>query len=279
MSLSQHKLQRSDRATSPGPAESGEYGSRAARPMSPAAGSGAIAGGPLARPAPIRHSSPRANLPSPLPRGRGERNLSRGTHDRPATGGAAKPPAPGAAAQAGGPARAERAARAADPAGERLSLRAFWRGRRGSVAVETAIATALLVIAFAGVMQIVHSAYVSDRMDRAARSAARAIAFTPGANAASLPGLACQAIRKELDLGEGFDCATRFSVEIENRLAPASLTESAGSEHATPAGELVRVRISWSGGPWNPGILLSGDDADSRPVAIAIARLEPIEGA
>lgn len=103
---------------------------------------------------------------------------------------------------------------------EPISLAAFWRGRRGSVAVETAIATALLVIAFAGVMQIVHSAWVSDRMDRAARSAARAIAFTPGADAGSLPGLACQAIRKELDLGEGFDCATGLSIEIENSPRP-----------------------------------------------------------
>ena len=135
------------------------------------------------------------------------------------------------------------------------------------------------MIAFAGVMQIVHSAYVSDRMDRAARSAARAIAFTPGAKAGSLPGLACRAIRKELDLGEGFDCATRLSVEIENALAPASLAEGADSEGATPAGQLVRVRIAWSGGPWNPGMLVQGDDADSRRTAVGIARLEPTEGA
>ncbi|MCY4548244.1 MAG: pilus assembly protein [Defluviicoccus sp.] len=161
---------------------------------------------------------------------------------------------------------------------EPVSLPAFWRGRRGSVAVETAIAVALLVIAFAGVMQIVHSVWVSDRMDRAARSAARAIAFTPGAEAASLPGLACAAIRKELDLGEAFDCGTTLSVTIENGLAPGSLAGEAGSDPGGTAGELVRVRIAWSGGPWNPGMLVSGDDADSRPVATAIARREPIEG-
>ncbi len=202
--------------------------------------------------------------------------------NRAGTSGAANPLAPGAAVQVADPAppaRAERVARPADPAMEPVSLPAFWRGRRASVAVETAVASALLVIAFAGVIQIVHSAYVSDRMDRAARSAARAIAFTPGADAGSLPGLACEAIRNELDLDEEFDCATKLSVEIENSLAPANLGESAGSEHATPAGELVRVRIAWSGGPWNPGMLVQGDDADSRPVAIGIARIEPIEGA
>ena len=186
-------------------------------------------------------------------------------------------PAPAAAAQAGDPAPGSRAERAASVIPFRLM--GFWRCRRGSVAVETSIAIAFLVVAFAGVMQIVHSAYVSDRMDRAARSAARAIAFTPGANAGSLPGLACRAIRKELDLGEEFDCATRLSVEIENSLAPASLAESSGSEDAAPAGQLVRVRIAWSGGPWNPGMLVQGDDPDSRPVAVGIARLEPTEGA
>ena len=209
-----------------------------------------------------------ANRPSrsPPPRQR-SRDLLRRTDSPAGTGGAAAPLAPGAAAQAAGPAR------------EPVSLPAFLRGRRGSVSVETAIATALLVTAFAGIMQIFHSAYVSDRMDRAARSAARAIAFTPGADASSLPGLACQAIRKELDLGEGFDCATRISVEIENSLAPAGLSGTEGSEDAAPAGHLVRIRIAWSDGKWNPGTLVSGDDPDSRRVAVGIARLEPIEGA
>ena len=135
---------------------------------------------------------------------------------------------------------------------EPVSLAAFWRGRRASVSTETAITIMFLVIAFAGVMQIVHSAYVSDRMARAARSAARAIAFVPGADAGSLPGLACKAIRKELGLGEGFDCATKLSVKVENSLAPTGLSGTAGSEHATPSGQLVRVSIAWSEGAMEP---------------------------
>ena len=161
----------------------------------------------------------------------------------------------------------------------RVSLPAFWRGRRGSVAVETAIAISVLVVALAGVMQIVHSAWVSDRMDRAARAAVRVIALTPGADSSALSGLACTAIRKELDLADDFDCATRLSVRIERSLAPGSLSGSAGSTSDSTAGELVVVRISWSGGPWNPGKLVSGDDEASRQIAIGIARLEPVEGA
>ena len=160
-----------------------------------------------------------------------------------------------------------------------VSFPAFWRGHCGSVAVETAIAVSLLVIAFAGIMQIVHSVSVSDRMERGARAAVRAIALAPGAEAGSLPALACRAIRKELDLGETFDCTTKLSVRIERNLAPASLSGSAGSGSGSTAGELVVVRISWSGGAWNVGKLVSGDDEDSRPVAVGVARLEPVEGA
>lgn len=156
-----------------------------------------------------------------------------------------------------------------------VSIPAFWRGRRGSVALETAVAISFLVIAFAGVMHIVHSAWVADRMDRAARAAVRAIALTPGAEASSLPGLACAAIRGELGLDEQFDCATKLSVKIESSLAPGSLLGGSGNA----AGELVVVRIAWSAGKWNPGTLVSGDDPAARPVAIGIARLEPVEGA
>lgn len=280
MSLSQYNLQRSGRETAldlPG-SHGGRRIPAPACPRSILGRAAGVGGGRVSDGA--GSDSPddiHARESSTPPRDRGEENLPRRTDRSAGTGEAANPPALGAAHVAD-PAQAECAAQPANPAMEPLSLATFWRGRRGSVAVETAIAVSLLVIAFAGVMQIVHSAWVSDRMDRAARSAARAIAFTPGANAGSLPGLACAAIRKELDLAEAFDCATTLSVEIENSLAPASLTESAGSEHATPAGELVRVRIVWSAGPWNPGILVQGDDADSRPVAIGIARLEPIEG-
>ena len=159
-----------------------------------------------------------------------------------------------------------------------VSFRAFRRDRRGSVAVETAISVSVLVIAFAGILQIVHAAWVSDRMDRAARAAVRTVALAPDANAASLPGLACAAIRKELGLGDGFDCGKKLSVTVERSLAPGSLASGADADAQAAAGELVVVRIAWSGGPWNAGVLTANDDANARPVAIGIARLEPVQG-
>ena len=170
---------------------------------------------------------------------------------------------------AGGPARAERAA---------ASVPGFWRGRRGSVAVETALAVSLLVIAFAGIMEIVHSVYVEDRMGRASRAAARAIALVPEAGESALANRACAAIRRELDLSDSFDCGAKFAVTVDRNLAPAGLMHGADTEPTGETGELVVVRIAWSAGPWNPGELVADDDEDARPVAVGVARLEPVTG-
>lgn len=158
------------------------------------------------------------------------------------------------------------------------SVPGFWRGRRGSLAVETALSVSLLVIAFAGIMEIVHSVYIEDRMDRASRAAARAIALAPEAGESVLAIRACQAIRRELGLGDRFDCATRLAVRIDRNLAAASLLQDGNTEPAGETGELVVVRIGWSAGPWNPGQLAADDDEDARPVAVGVARLEPVTG-
>ena len=159
-----------------------------------------------------------------------------------------------------------------------VPFRAFRRDRRGSVAVETAISVSVLVMAFAGIMQIVHSAYVSDRMDRAARAATRAIALAPEITGATLLERACDAIRRELDLEDSFDCKTKLTVTVETGVASTGLAKGPDSEQDANTGELVVVRISWSGGPWNPGELVADDDATSRHGAIGIARAEPAKG-
>ena len=156
-----------------------------------------------------------------------------------------------------------------------VSFPGFWRDCRGSVAVETAIAVSLLAIACAGVLEIVHSAWVSDRMDRAARAAARTIALAPDADAGSLKGLACRALREELDLGDGFDCNTKLSVRIDTNRSPETLLNGGGSDSDSTSGELVMVRIAWSGGAWNAGVLTAGDDEGARPFATAVAPIEP----
>ena len=148
----------------------------------------------------------------------------------------------------------------------------FWKARDGAVAVETAVAITVLVVAFAGVMELVRSAYVADTMGRAARAAARAVALTPDSGAGTLGSVACAAIRRELHLDEGFDCSARWDLAIDTGLAPAALHQGGGG----PEGDMVRVRIAWDPEPL-AGLLsaLSEDEGESpRKISIGIARQE-----
>ena len=67
----------------------------------------------------------------------------------------------------------------------------------------------ILVVGFAGLMEIVNASYADDRMARAARAAARSLALDPGADPKAN---ACVAIRRELDLAEDFDCDTEWTL-------------------------------------------------------------------
>ena len=148
----------------------------------------------------------------------------------------------------------------------------FCKARDGSVAVEAAVAIMVLVVAFAGVMEIVRSAYVADTMGRAARAAARAVALAPDAKAGTLGSVACAAIRRELHLDEGFDCSARWNLTIDTGLAPAALHQSGGGRE----GDMVRVRIAWDPEPLT-GLLsaLSEDEGETpQEIAIAVARQE-----
>ena len=57
----------------------------------------------------------------------------------------------------------------------------FVKTRRAAVAVVTALAITVLVFAFGGLAEIVRTTYVGDTMNRAARAAARAVAFISSA--------------------------------------------------------------------------------------------------
>ena len=82
----------------------------------------------------------------------------------------------------------------------RRSMRGFPPKEHGGTAVETAAAISVVVLAFAALLEIVNIAFESDRMDRAARAAARATALDANADA-------CAAIRRELRLAYDFNCA------------------------------------------------------------------------
>ena len=157
------------------------------------------------------------------------------------------------------------------------TFRAFRRDRRGSVAVETAISLSPLLIALAGIVQIVHSAHVPGRMGRSAHAAARAIPLSPDVGDATPAFRACEAVRDEFGLDRDFDCKAGLVLDIGN-LLPATLPRGPVSDAEDPDGHLVAVRVARSTGPWNPGKILTDDEEDTRRGAIGIARLEPPKG-
>lgn len=138
---------------------------------------------------------------------------------------------------------------------------------------------AVLVGAFAGLAEIVHTAYVSDTMSRAARAAARAVALVPetGANRGALGSVVCSAIRRELNLDAGFDCGSRWALTVDTGLTPKSLLD--GQSRDDSAGDMVVVRIAWNREPWALAQPADADEAETlRKFAIGVARSEPAVG-
>ena len=115
----------------------------------------------------------------------------------------------------------------------------LFRSCRGSVSVEGAVALSVLVAAFAGLMAIEQEIYAKDRLARAARAAARAIALDEGADA-------CTAIRRELALPGDFSCNGKWEITIDWG-SPSSLFSmvQGGTSTGTTSGEMVLVRIGW----------------------------------
>ena len=149
----------------------------------------------------------------------------------------------------------------------------FLRVERGGVAVESAMAIAVLVVLFGGLMAIVHAAYTDDRMGRAARAAARAVALETDTSAsqAALAGIACEAIRQELDLEADFDCAATWTVTITTGLTPTALATGVNSDGES--GDMVLVEVGWSQLPWaHAAEFLGGSGAG---MATGVARREP----
>lgn len=149
----------------------------------------------------------------------------------------------------------------------------FFRVERGGVAVESVVAIAVLVVLFGGLMAIVHAAYTDDRMGRAARVAARAVALETDTSLsqAALVLIACNAIRQELDLQPDFDCAANWTVTITTGLTPTALATGVNSDGET--GDMVLVELGWSQLPWaRAAEFLEGSGAGT---ATGVARREP----
>ena len=152
--------------------------------------------------------------------------------------------------------------------------RSFLRESRGSLAVEGAIAVSILVAAFAGLMAIVQESYSSDRLGRAARAAARAVALDASADP-------CAAIRREFGLPESFDCNARWRICVDPPLLhPSDLSSvlAGGPAASGESGDMVMVRIAWSDGTGAAGGSVCDQVGSSPRVAMGVARREPDAG-
>ena len=155
----------------------------------------------------------------------------------------------------------------------RGALRAFLRGEHGAVAFESAVALAVLVVGFGALMEIMHVAYTDDRMGRAARAAARALAMDPTADG-------CAAIRRELRLADEFVCSTAWTLKVDLGVGPSALPATFDASVTAGSGDMVVVRIGWNRDRWSfDGILreanADGTGAGTVPMAaIGLARCE-----
>ena len=181
--------------------------------------------------------------------------------------------------QAGGRARGFRAA------GLRGALRGFRRGQRGATTIETAIAIVILVVGLAGLIEIVNASYTTDRMARAARAAARALALNGNADA-------CAAIRREFRLDDEFNCGAKWTITVDQGVSATALPATLDAGATAGTGDMVLVRITWTRDLWSfidavPEVNAVEDDTESDDdeatpnpglmtlVAIGLARSEP----
>ena len=149
----------------------------------------------------------------------------------------------------------------------------FLLDRRGSVAVESTIAIGILVVVCGGLMAVAHAAYTDDRMGRAARAAARALAFVTEASPtqATLISVACDAIKRELQLEANFDCSSEWTLTVTTDLVPTALSSGTNPDGTT--GDMILVKIGWEQAPWAGAVnLLEGSGGGA---AVGVARREP----
>ena len=157
----------------------------------------------------------------------------------------------------------------------RAAAAGFLRGERAGVAVESAVAIMVLVVGFAGLMEIVHASYTGDRMGRAARAAARALALDPLADA-------CAAIQREFHLVGDFGCGRAWKLYPKLGVAPSALPATPDAAVTEGTGDMVVVRIRWDRDFWSFDGASQDANADEDPanagtmpmVAIGLARCE-----
>ena len=157
----------------------------------------------------------------------------------------------------------------------------FFRGVRGAAAVETVSSISVLVTAFALLMSFVSDFYAEDGLDRAARTAARALAIKPDTDP-------WEAVWQELDPNvDHTTCGTDWTaadlgtcdgltLAVVREVSAAALAAAIDSGTPTPAGsvgDLVLVGLSRSSSGFVPGV--ANADVVVKMDGIGVARSEP----
>lgn len=156
--------------------------------------------------------------------------------------------------------------------------RRFLRSERGNVALESALALAVLVGGFAGLIHIFADAYTEDRAGRAARAVARALALDPGADPWA-------ALKREDGLAITVTCpawtaaATTadcggWTLTVHRGVSPATLATAFGGGTAA-AGEMVLVHLARKKPETGQDAGTPATSGGERMAAIGVARSEP----
>lgn len=117
----------------------------------------------------------------------------------------------------------------------------FCRAEHGGLAIETAVAVVVFVVALAGVTEIVRARLVEDQLARAAGAVARELSLDPTRDA-------CAAVRRELDLADDFDCAAApWTLKVDRGIAPDGLPDTFDASVTEGSGDIVVVRMGQGG--------------------------------
>lgn len=158
-------------------------------------------------------------------------------------------------------------------------VHSFLRLKEGAGSITSLLTILVVLLALAGVIEIVRSAYAADKYRRAAWSAAYHLALSPEiwGNENLEHALACTVIKTELELGAAFDCGSTWTVDVYTGVSPMNLLHDTSPDPQETHASMVVVEIGWTKLPWSLLPTDSQDNGGRSRVARGVARGEPLE--
>ena len=158
-------------------------------------------------------------------------------------------------------------------------LQSFLRRSDGAGTITSLLTVFVLLLALAGVVDIVRSAYASDKYRRAAWSAAYHLALSPNiwGNEHLELALACDVIKRELQVNAAFECGSTWTVDVHTGVSPMNLLNGTNPDAQETHASMVVVEIGWNALPWSWLSTDSEEVQDRSRVARGVARGEPLD--